>query len=79
MSRTYRHAFRVFFEDGTSRDVTAQDEAGATRTAVNAQKLIGYKGPACRPLGTPKDLGHRGTDTDYCPRCGGLFPVAEAQ
>jgi len=78
MNRTYRHAFRVWFEEGPPRDVLAQSPERALVVAVQAQKLVGYKGPACRVIGTAQDLGHRGTDADYCPRCGGLFPITEA-
>lgn len=65
---TWRHRFRVWFEDGTSRDVMAQSEAGAMRTAASAQRLVGYRGPATKPVNA-KDCGHLGTDQAYCSRC----------
>lgn len=65
----WRHRIRVGFEAEGFHDIMAQTAAGATRTAVAVRRMLGYKGPALRPLGKPVDLGHLGTDEAYCPIC----------
>jgi hypothetical protein len=74
---TFRHRFRVFFADGTSREVSARSIDGAKTTAASAQRLVGYKGLACRAL-SAEDMGHMGTsDRRSCPLCGGIFAEVE--
>lgn len=68
MSSQWRHRFRVWFEDGTRRDMYGQTPDGSARSAAAAQRMVGYKGPATRPVRT-QDLGHAGSDGEWCPRC----------
>jgi hypothetical protein len=71
---TPKHAYRVTFAAGGHMDVLCSDPANATPTAIKYRRLVGFKKrDELEPVGAPVDLGHRGTDSDQCPRCGGMF------
>ena len=70
----WRHRFRVYFEQGTKpRDITAQTEAGALRTAGAVERMLGTPRKAARGR-QAEDLGHIGTDAAHCPRCRAQAP-----
>lgn len=86
---TPKHAWLVHFSGGPPVVVLATEAEDAARVAIYQRKTTGYtrkwnrttqrfendptKKAHMRVVGRPRDLGHRGSDKDTCPRCGGMF------